>query len=1189
VENPDGARFCVACGTSLVPACRQCGAELPEGARFCPACGTRVEAPEPTPQGQERRLVTVLFADLTGSTHLGERFDPEELRDVLDAYFAAMREEIEAMGGTVEKFIGDAVVAVFGVPAAHEDDPGRALRAALRMRTRLTELNRDLEARHGVSLEMRIGVNTGEVLAAVNPRPGEPMVTGDAVNVAARLEQTADPGEIVVAERTARAARTFRFRALGALDLRGKEHSVPAVVLLDERRDVPERGVPGLQAPMVGRERESDVLRSLYARVQQERRPHLVTVYGDPGVGKSRLVREFVTWTGSRTPGARLVTGRCLPYGDGVTYWPLAEILKEHAGVLDTDPAWRVLAKVSGACDTILAGDPAIRPDRACAALAYTIGVEDPDQPMPAEPRQVRVEMHAAWRGFFTSIARDTPVVAVIEDIHWADPALLDLLQDVTERVEGPLLFVCTARPELTDLRPTWGGGRRNASSLSLDPLTREDSDRLVSHLLAVDELPDTTRDQILLRAEGNPFFLEEIVRHLIDEGRIVQASGRWRAAESIGDVVIPDTVQGVLSARIDLLDASAKRTLQLAAVVGRVFWSAPVRMLLDGQRERLNETLDHLEERDLVRSRLGSSIAGEPEFAFKHILTREVAYESLPRRERGSAHAVVARWIRDTAGERADELVELLAYHHEEAYRAARDDPRADPVTVEELRRQAFATLLHAAEEARRRFAVDKGVRFAQQALQLSASPLDRIDALERIGIVAIDDYRGDLAWASLKEAVDLLLEHAPMARERIAFVCAYAVESPLRWPGSMSQPAEQDEVRRYLDIGFAHLDEEATEAGVRLLLARSFEPFGFGQQRDAGVESSLRASADGERAADLAMQLGRLDLASAALDGACSATITVGRYGGASPLMKRRLALVERLEDPWEVGDILAMEAWHRAMIGDLREAASAAEEGRRRTADQAEGLLLHSSSWLAFTDFLLGEWDGTIDLFRECETILRGRPDDPPYFTMQLHGSAAFVRSAREEPEAEGLLDLLVRLRGSRLGGSVVASTWVAWIRGERGETDHAWAILAEADEGPRWDVMRPLQDLVRAELLASSGRWAEVPAFLTDARAYADDAGLHLLPAYLDRLEGRAARAAGETTRGIHALQAARDRFADLGARFEVARTDLDLADMFVDQARDPEARDLLLGALEVFEALGSIREMARARALQDRLV
>ena len=892
----------------------------------------------PGPAGQERRLVTILFADVTGSTGLGERLDPERLQEVLATYFGAMRQEIEAEGGTVEKFIGDAVMAAFGVPVAHEDDPARALRAALRMRGRLEDVNRELDRRLGVTLQVRVGVNTGEVLAAARPQPGEPMVTGDAVNVAARLEQQAEPGQVVVAERTARAARGFRYRELGEQELRGKADAVAAVLLELEVSEGPERGVPGLRAPMVGRDEELALLQTVYRRAVSERNPNLVTIYGDPGVGKSRLVREFLAWAETRSPRPYITFGRCLPYGEGITYWPLAEILKQHAGVQDSDPTEIALGKIESSCDLVCRTDPSIDVARTCRAIAFTAGLEFPDAPMgDREPRQIRAEMHAAWRSFFSALALSAPVIAIIEDVHWADEALLDLLEDLADKVLGPVMLLCPARPQLLDERPGWGGGRRNASSVALEPLAAGDADRLVRLLLTVDDLPAKTRARILERAEGNPFFLEEIVRHLIDDRQIVREGDRWRATAGIGEVEIPDTVQAVLAARIDILAPEEKRALQRAAVVGRIFWPGPVRRLLNGDGERIRDTLERLEERELVLSRLGSAFAGEPEFAFKHILTREVAYESLPRRERGPAHATVADWIVESAAERAREFVELLAYHTVEAYRGAREDQTTEADLLGALRLRAFRIVLDAAEQARRRFAIEKALKLIEQAEGLASGPLERATALEQMGITAISNYRGDLAWRSLREAADLLLEHAPQDRAAIARVCARAVETPTRWPGSMREVPPEGEITTYLDLGFAHAGEEDDESLVRLLVARAFGPFSFGPGRELRPGEYEAARADGQRAAEMAMRIGRPDLASAALDAMGSAGISLGHYGRDQEIIERRLALVDILEDPWEVGDIFAMGAWYATYLGDFHRAIELAEGGVQRRSEE------------------------------------------------------------------------------------------------------------------------------------------------------------------------------------------------------------------------------------------------------------
>ncbi len=659
----------------------------------------------------------------------------------------------------------------------------RALRAALRMRERLADVNAGIAARHAVELQLRIGVNTGDVVAVTAPGPGEPMVAGDVVNTAARLEQGAEPGQILVSERTARSARGLRFEEVGARELRGRAQEIRAFALTGVAAGAPERGIPGLRAPVVGRDQELALLRSLYTRVAVERRPHLVTVYGDPGVGKSRLVAEFLERALDEEPAPVVLRGRCLPYGEGLTYWPLAEILKSYAGVRDSETPASALEKVRAAGRELIGPELAADPGRAIAALAFTVGLDDPEHSMRhVEPRQVRVEVHAAWRAFFSALGAAGPTVVVIEDIHWADRAMLDLLQELADRTLGGVLILCPSRPELTARRPDWGGGRRSFSSVVLEPLSEADADRLVDLLLAVDDLPVPVQRRIVERAEGNPFFLEEILRKLIDEGRIVRESERWRASGDIEDVEIPDTVQAVLAARIDLLEPEEKRTLQAAAVVGRVFWPSPVARLIDGDGDGLEEVLARLEDRELVLGRLGSSLEGEREFIFKHVLTCDVAYESLPRRERARAHAEVAGWLESTAGERRHEFAELLAYHYLAAHREATAGGLA---TDDDLRGSAFEYALLAAADARGKLALDSAGRLVAQALEIAASPLERSRAHEELGRISTYRYEGDHAWVHLRKAADIRIAETSDDRMAIARLCALALDLPTRWPG--------------------------------------------------------------------------------------------------------------------------------------------------------------------------------------------------------------------------------------------------------------------------------------------------------------------------------------------------------------------------------------------------------------------
>ena len=711
-SHAPGARFCRSCGAALGAACARCGASLSAGDAFCSQCGERVAGTPtvgPRPEsslrrgGEERKHVTIVFADVAGSSALADRLDPEALRDVMQRYFDAMREEIEAEGGTVEKFIGDAVMAVFGVPVAHEDDPSRALRAADAMGRRLAAVNAGLATSHGLNLQMRVGVNTGEVLTAAAGGPGAALVTGDAVNVAARLQTLADPGDVLLSERTARAARGFEFARRGALDLKGRREPVRALRLVG-RVAAGDEGAPRLTAPLVGRSAELAMLDSVFVRSVDERRPHVATVYGDAGVGKSRLVGEFLDRVQDGASPPLVLRGRCLPYGDGVTYWPLAEMFKAYAEIQDTDSASEVLARIGEVAAKLWAPGAHGDVPRTAAMLAYTLGVTDPRAPTArTDPKEVRDRVHAAWRAFFSALASSGPVVVLVEDIHWADPALLDLLDEAGERVKGPVLFVFAARPELTATRPGWGGGRRDSLAVSLDPLPPDDAQTLVRLLLTVDELPSSVRARILERAEGNPFFLEEILRSLIDEGLLRRERGRWRAAPGIEAIELPDSVQGVLASRIDLLAPTDKLVLQAAAVVGRVFWREPLRLLTAGLLEdqpaavetlsglledpsvapgreglpveaesdgpadgqALEASLRRLEARDLVSGQLGSAFAGQPEYVFKHVLTRDVAYDGIPRSERSAAHARVARWLERTAGDRAPEFGELLAHHY--------------------------------------------------------------------------------------------------------------------------------------------------------------------------------------------------------------------------------------------------------------------------------------------------------------------------------------------------------------------------------------------------------------------------------------------------------------------------------------------------------------------------------------------
>jgi class 3 adenylate cyclase len=1166
-------------------ACKSCSRDVAEGFTFCPYCGSALLGLASA--AEERKLVTLLFADVSGSTRLAEALDAEVVRELLGEYFALAREEIEAQGGTVEKFIGDAVMAVFGVPVAHEDDPARALRAALRIRHRLTELNERLRGESRSELEVRIGINTGEVVATTVPRAGEGMVTGDAVNVASRIQQLAEPGQIMVGQRTASAAPTFEYRALGARRVRGKAAAVEVRELVGEPTEGSGRGIPGLRAPLVGRDAEMDLLTSLYERVATEGRPHLVTLYGQPGVGKSRLCAEFLTALSTRAPSPKVVRGRCLSYGSGVTFWPLAEILKSEAHIFDGDPPAEAVAKLQRLGQRLLTTELAADPARTTALLGYTVGISVPGHEFGRlDPEQVRAEIHAAWRSFFSALATARPLVIIVEDIHWADGALLDLLDELAERVQGGALLLCPARPDLTDRRPGWGGGRRSFSSVFLDPLPTEETSRLLDLLLTVADLPRTLHERIVERADGNPFFVEEIIRHLIDQGRIVRSADGWHAGAPLTEVEIPDTIQAVLAARIDLLSTQEKRTLQAAAVVGRVFWPAPVGRFLNGADAQVGELLRGLEVRDLVLSRLGSTMAGQPEYIFKHALVRDVAYESIPKRDRAAAHLRVAQWIEDVVGERRIEVVELLAYHYTEAERATAW-AKVEPYRREEIRARAVDLLFEAGEEAARHLAAERARERVRVGLELAQGPIERARGLEILVDMQLWADDGDSAWRSAREAIDLRMSAGPVRvadRRAVARLAGILLAIPTRWPGLMRQLPSRTEAAPYLELGLSMLEEGDSEERLRLLLARGAWCWGFAVA-ETDPERVLEDRAAAEDAVAMARRMGRADLLSAALDTLGATGMLLGGYRLALASQEERVLLIPQLDNLVEVVDIYGTSAWCITHIGDYRQAVEYGATGWARGAEL--GVKSVSGVFHAVATFRLGQWDEFWRIFAavDAEFGLSDPEKMLRYHSYRLYGVAAYLSEVAGDPAAAdrhiARLDRSTAAQGSV--GVSGARLWIVMTLIRRGGFGEARARLAVHD--PVRDIQnRDLTLEAWADLVAAEGAWDEAAAVVAEARDWADRTGLLFLPAVADRLEGQAALAAGESERAAHLLETARDTLIRLEVPWERARTELSLARAYLAAGRGTEAATVVGAALETFSALGAQVEIEHATAL-----
>jgi class 3 adenylate cyclase/tetratricopeptide (TPR) repeat protein len=688
--------------------CPSCGQENPPQSRFCNSCGAALQV-ESRPR-EERKLVSVLFVDLVGFTAQSDRADPEDVRDVLQVYHAQAKELIEGYGGVLEKFIGDAVMAVFGAPIAHGDDAERAVRAGLRVLEGMQELNRA----HGLELAARAAVTTGEAVVAVNAaRDGGALATGDVVNTASRLQSAAPAGRLLAGAETYRATRhAIRYEEFDAIDAKGKAEAVEAWLAVEP--SLPPAARPAGATPIVGRARELDLLRSLWSRALAERRPHLVTLVGPPGIGKTRLCQEIFTLVSEA--GGRILRGRCLPYEDQVGYQAFSRLAYEASGILGSDPPAVAREKLRLAVETIV---PEPEQSETLRCLALLLGLA-PDDDVP----QARLLFFAARR-FIECLASVQPTVFVFEDIHWAESSEIDLLEYLAQHVrEAPVLLVAAARPELLDTRPTWGSGLLPQTTMVLDPLPPEESQILAAQLVpAGDGSPDLAR--LVEVAGGNPLFLEELAASLAEVGE----GGS-----------LPVTVREAIGARIDAMPAEARSALLSAAVVGKTFWRGGLQAI--GGIEDVDGALAVLESRDLIRRDPSSQLSGDTQFTFKHMLIRDVAYATVPRATRRDRHSAVARHIEETVAGASETLPAILAHH----WREAGEPERAIPY------------LLAAADAARRGWAEDTLVDLYARALELTDDKaLQRRIRLQR-GIALAELANYPQAVAELAPLVDEL-----------------------------------------------------------------------------------------------------------------------------------------------------------------------------------------------------------------------------------------------------------------------------------------------------------------------------------------------------------------------------------------------------------------------------------------------
>jgi class 3 adenylate cyclase/tetratricopeptide (TPR) repeat protein len=753
-ENPAGQKFCGDCGAGLATLCSSCGSSNPPGQRFCGECGASlaegltqtpsatVPATPPSPPAvdsvAERRLVSVLFVDLVGFTRLSESRDAEEVRELLSRYFDTCRRLVGLYGGVVEKFIGDAVMAVWGTPVATEDDAERAVRTALDLVAAVQALGQEVGAE---GLGARAGVLTGE--AAVNlAAVGEGMVAGDLVNTASRVQSVAEPGSVFVGEATRRATDgTVVYESAGSFELKGKEGETR---LWRAQRVVSGRGgslkSEGLEAPFVGRDRELRQIKDLFHVVAEEGRAQLVSVTGIAGIGKSRLAWEFYKYFDGIAQTVYWHRGRCLAYGEGVTYWALADMVRMRCGIAEDDPQEEALKKLRAALDEHLL-DPEERrfvEPRLAQLLALGEGAS-----------HERQDLFAAWRLFFERLADTYPTVLAFEDMQWADSSLLDFVEYLLEWSRDKPLFVITlARPELLEKRSTWGAGHRNFTSIYLEPL----SERAMQELLVglVPGLPPTLREQILGRAEGVPLYAVETVRMLLDRGLLVEDGSAYKVVGEVETLEVPETLHALIAARLDGLSPAERRLLGDAAVLGKTFTQQALAAMSGLDSEQMEDLLAGLVRREVLGLQSDPRSPEQGQYTFLQDLLRHVAYETLPKRERREKHLAAAEHLIAALGE--EEVAEVVASHLLDAYRL---DP--DAVGGEDLRREAYDALLRAGERAASLGASTEARRYFEQAAELAQAPAEQAGAHSRAAVMALTEGETERAEELFERAMQL------------------------------------------------------------------------------------------------------------------------------------------------------------------------------------------------------------------------------------------------------------------------------------------------------------------------------------------------------------------------------------------------------------------------------------------------
>jgi class 3 adenylate cyclase/tetratricopeptide (TPR) repeat protein len=1153
-ENPAGQRFCGSCGTALAQSCPSCGAANPPGQRFCGECGTALgnvaptAAPQPAPvPAAERRLVSVLFADLVGFTSLSESRDAEEVRELLSRYFDSCRRLIELYGGTVEKFIGDAVMAVWGTPVATEDDAERAVRAALDLVTAVSALGEELGAE---GLKARAGVLTGEAAVTLGAT-GQGMVAGDLVNTASRVQSAAEPGTVFVGEATRRAAeQTIVFEDAGAFALKGKEGETQ---LWRALRVVSGRSgslkSQGLEAPFVGRDRELRQIKELFHTSADERRAQLVSVTGIAGIGKSRLAWEFYKYFDGIEQIVYWHRGRCLAYGEGVTYWALADMVRMRCGIAEDEEPTAALEKLRATLDEHLldAADRAFVEPR----LAQLLGLGE------HETRE-RQELFGAWRLFFERLAEVYPTVLAFEDMQWADSSLLDFIEYLLESSRNhPILVITLARPELAERRPTWGAGHRNFTSIYLEPLSESAMQELLGGL--VPGLPAALRDQILARAEGIPLYAVETVRMLLDRGLLAEDGSSYRVVGAVESLAVPETLQALAAARLDTLPPDDRRIVQDAAVLGKTFTLAALGALTGLRRDELEPVLSGLVRKELLGLQSDPRSPEHGQYGFLQDLIRQVAYDTLAKRDRRDKHLAAAEHLAGSIAE--EEVAEVVASHLVEAYRL---DPDAEDAP--ELRERARRALLLGAERAAALGAAGEAARFFGQAAELAASPSDQAAALRRAGEMLHQTGRADDARVAFERSRELYVE----AEERHA---AGRVAGWLGYVAMTSGRAEQ--AVAIMEEAYEAIKDDEPDEDTAFLLSRLSQVYAFTGERERAAElidrcldiaeglqlyevlprtwaskavllfptRPVEAKGLHELALSVSLEHGMLRAAVTSYGNLSDFSMQRDRYRDCLDYLERSMPLTRRSGDRRGEWFALSEQSYVLSMLGRWDEAIARAAElpGERLGVDTN---LLSVLTGPLEIHLRRGELVTAQELLGRFEEI--GRSDD-----VQTHGAFHGGTSA-------------VRLAEGRLREALAAA--------ERAIEGRLTLGLGSQD------VKQGYRNGLEAALGLGDTETADRLLRIVE------EAPIGLRPPYLAALADRfRARLAGDSPQADRLFAVAASQFAAIEVPFEEAVVLLEHGEWLARLDRRDESEQLLQRARETFERLRSVAWLERASA------